>query len=87
MQPIFRMKQLAVALAAAGFGLAVGAGYNHLDAPAVALADAASPPAASRIIRDSRMKLQLVYRHSVVGFARRRALAGLKAHHKTRGSI
>jgi hypothetical protein len=26
MQPIFRMKQLTVALAAAGFGLAVGAG-------------------------------------------------------------
>ena len=45
MQPILRMKQLTVALAAAGFGLAVGAGYNHLDAPAVALANAATPPA------------------------------------------
>ena len=45
MQPILRMKQLTVALAAAGFGLAIGAGYNHLDAPALALANAASPPA------------------------------------------
>ena len=45
MQPIFRMKQLTVALAAAGFGLAVGAGYNHLDTQALAVANAASPPA------------------------------------------
>jgi len=39
------MKQITVALAAAGFGLAVGAGYNRLDTPAVALANAASPTA------------------------------------------
>ena len=47
MQPTLRLKQLTVALAAAGFGLAVGAGYNRLDAPALALANAASPPAVS----------------------------------------
>ncbi|HET7135906.1 MAG TPA: peptidase, partial [Casimicrobiaceae bacterium] len=42
------MKQVTVALAAAGFGLAVGAGYNRLDAPALSLANAAtSPPAIS----------------------------------------
>ena len=39
------LKQVTVALAAAGFGLAVGAGYNHLNAPALALANAATPPA------------------------------------------
>jgi serine protease Do len=39
------LKQVTVALAAAGFGLAVGAGYNHLNAPALALANAAAPPA------------------------------------------
>jgi serine protease Do len=50
MQPILRMKQLTVALAAAGFGLAVGAGYNKLDAPALALANAASPPAVSAAV-------------------------------------
>lgn len=41
----FHMKQVTVALAAAGFGLAVGAGYNRLDAPALSLAHAATPPA------------------------------------------
>ena len=41
----FRMKQVTVALAAAGFGLAVGAGYNRLDATALSLANAATPPA------------------------------------------
>ena len=41
MQPILRLKQITVAVAAAGFGLAVGAGYNHLDTHAVALANAA----------------------------------------------
>jgi serine protease Do len=45
MQAKFHMKQVAVALAAAGFGLAVGAGYNRLDAPALSLANAATPPA------------------------------------------
>jgi serine protease Do len=45
MHPTLRFKQITVALAAAGFGLAVGAGYNRLDTPAVALANAASPPA------------------------------------------
>ena len=46
MQAKFHLKQITVALAAAGFGLAVGAGYNRLDAPALALANAAvSPPA------------------------------------------
>ncbi|HET8584701.1 MAG TPA: Do family serine endopeptidase, partial [Casimicrobiaceae bacterium] len=39
------MKQITVALAAAGFGLAVGAGYNRLDAPALSVANAATPPA------------------------------------------
>jgi len=39
------MKQITVALAAAGFGLAVGAGYNRLDAPALSIANAATPPA------------------------------------------
>jgi serine protease Do len=46
MQAKFHLKQLTVALAAAGFGLAVGAGYNRLDAPALALANAAVTPAA-----------------------------------------
>src|SRR6185437_4699293 len=46
MQAKFHLKQITVALAAAGFGLAVGAGYNRLDAPALSLANAAvSPPA------------------------------------------
>jgi len=45
MQPSLRLKQITVALAAAGFGLAVGTGYNRLDTHAVALANAASPPA------------------------------------------
>jgi serine protease Do len=39
------MKQLTVALAAAGFGLAVGAGYNRLDTPALSTANAATTPA------------------------------------------
>jgi serine protease Do len=47
MQAKFPMKQITVALAAAGFGLAVGAGYNRLDAPALSLANAATPPAVS----------------------------------------
>ena len=38
MQAKFHLKQITVALAAAGFGLAVGAGYNRLDAPALSLA-------------------------------------------------
>ena len=41
----FHLKQVTIALAAAGFGLAVGAGYNRLDAPALSLANAATPPA------------------------------------------
>ena len=41
----YRLKQVTVALAAAGFGLAVGAGYNHLDTRALSLANAATPPA------------------------------------------
>ena len=45
MQPNMRMKQITVALAAAGFGLAVGAGYNRLDTAALSLANAATPPA------------------------------------------
>jgi serine protease Do len=45
MQAKFHLKQITVALAAAGFGLAVGAGYNRLDAPALSLANAATPPA------------------------------------------
>ena len=45
MQPNMRMKQITVALAAAGFGLAVGAGYNRLDTSALPLANAATPPA------------------------------------------
>lgn len=45
MQPTLRMKQVTIALAAAGFGLAVGAGYNHLDTAALAPANAATPPA------------------------------------------
>jgi serine protease Do len=45
MQPNLRMKQITVALAAAGFGLAVGAGYNRLDTSALSLANAATPPA------------------------------------------
>ena len=47
MQAKFPMKQISVALAAAGFGLAVGAGYNRLDAPALSQASAATPPAVS----------------------------------------
>ena len=46
MQFKFHMKQVTVALAAAGFGLAVGAGYNRLDAPALSLANAATTPPA-----------------------------------------
>ncbi|HEX6136997.1 MAG TPA: DegQ family serine endoprotease [Casimicrobiaceae bacterium] len=46
MQAKLHMKQITLALAAAGFGLAVGAGYNRLDTPALALANAAvTPPA------------------------------------------
>ena len=45
MQAKHHLKQLTVALAAAGFGLAVGAGYNRLDAPALSIANAATPPA------------------------------------------
>ncbi|HEX6792748.1 MAG TPA: Do family serine endopeptidase [Casimicrobiaceae bacterium] len=45
MQAKHHMKQITVALAAAGFGLAVGAGYNRLDAPALSVANAATPPA------------------------------------------
>ena len=45
MQAKFHLKQITVALAAAGFGLAVGAGYNRLDVPALSLANAATPPA------------------------------------------
>jgi serine protease Do len=45
MQAKFHLKQITVALAAAGFGLAVGAGYNRLDAPALPLANAATPTA------------------------------------------
>jgi len=41
----YHLKQLTVALAAAGFGLAVGAGYNHLDTSALSLANAATAPA------------------------------------------
>jgi serine protease Do len=46
MQFKFHMKQVTVALAAAGFGLAVGAGYNRLDAPALSVANAATTPPA-----------------------------------------
>lgn len=45
MQTKFHLKQVAVAIAAAGFGLAVGAGYNRLDTSALSLANAATPPA------------------------------------------
>jgi len=45
MQAKFHLKQVTVALAAAGFGLAVGAGYNRLDTNALSLANAATPPA------------------------------------------
>src|SRR4051812_41383947 len=45
MEPRLRMKQITVAIAAAGFGLAVGAGYNRLDTSALSLANAATPPA------------------------------------------
>jgi len=45
MEPRLRMKRITVALAAAGFGLAVGAGYNRLDTSALSLANAATPPA------------------------------------------
>ena len=37
MQPNLRMKQITLALAAAGFGLAVGAGYKRLGASALSL--------------------------------------------------
>jgi serine protease Do len=48
MQARFHLKQITLALAAAGFGLAVGAGYNRLDAPALSLANAAvTAPAVS----------------------------------------
>ena len=46
MQARHHLKQVTVALAAAGFGLAVGAGYNRLDAPALSLAHAATTPPA-----------------------------------------
>ena len=55
MQAKFRLKQITVALAAAGFGLAVGAGYNRLDTSAVPTAIAAvtapavAPTAAARL--------------------------------------
>jgi serine protease Do len=39
------MKQVTLALAAAGFGLAVGSGYNRLDTSALSFANAATPPA------------------------------------------
>ena len=45
MHPKPRMKQITLALAAAGFGLAVGTGYNHLDTTALSLANAATPAA------------------------------------------
>ena len=45
MEPKLRMKQVTLALAAAGFGLAVGAGYNRLDTSALSLANAATAPA------------------------------------------
>jgi len=45
MQAKFHLKQITVALAAAGFGLAVGAGYNRLDTAPLSLANAATPPA------------------------------------------
>ena len=45
MQPKLRMKQITLALAAAGFGLAVGTGYNRLDTNALSLAHAATPAA------------------------------------------
>jgi serine protease Do len=54
MQVKFHLKQVTVALAAAGFGLAVGAGYNRLDAPALSLANAATtPPAISSPVASS----------------------------------
>src|SRR4029079_10037848 len=40
MQAKFHLKQITVALAAAGFGLAVGAGYNRLDTAPLSLANA-----------------------------------------------
>jgi serine protease Do len=46
MQARHHLKQVTVALAAAGFGLAVGAGYNRLDAPALSFAHAATTPPA-----------------------------------------
>ena len=45
MQAKFHLKQITVALAAAGFGLAVGAGYNRLDTSALSVANAATPAA------------------------------------------
>jgi serine protease Do len=46
MQARFHLKQITLAVAAAAFGLAVGAGYNRLDAPALSVANAAvTPPA------------------------------------------
>ncbi|HJU21738.1 MAG TPA: trypsin-like peptidase domain-containing protein, partial [Casimicrobiaceae bacterium] len=45
MQTKFHLKQVAVAVAAAAFGLAVGTGYNRLDTSALSLANAATPPA------------------------------------------
>jgi serine protease Do len=47
MEPKLRMKQITLAMAAAGFGLAVGAGYNRLDTSALSLANAATPTAVS----------------------------------------
>ena len=43
MQPKLRMKQVTLALAAAGFGLAVGTGYTRLDTTALPLANAETP--------------------------------------------
>jgi serine protease Do len=45
MQAKHPLKQLTIALAAAGFGLAVGAGYNRLDTTALSVANAATPAA------------------------------------------
>jgi serine protease Do len=47
------MKQITLALAAAGFGLAVGAGYNRLDTSTLSLANAATPPAVTAPVASS----------------------------------
>jgi serine protease Do len=59
MQAKFHLKQITVALAAAGFGLAVGAGYNRLDAPALSLANAAvtAPAIASPVASTAAARL------------------------------